>query len=165
MSLSLHHIGKEENHVPVHHTNALEATGVTHLAGRTVTTLSGGERARVSLARVLAQTTGTVLLDEPTAALDVAHQEGVLALARDLADRGHGVLAVLHDLSLAAAWADRMVLLAGGRVVAAGEPWQVCQPELLSQVYDWPLRVVRDEETGRPVVVPVRQARPRGRMR
>lgn len=138
--------------------SALQATGVAHLAGRTVTTLSGGERARASLSRVLAQTTGIVLLDEPTAALDIAHQESVLALARDLAEGGHGVLAVLHDLSLAAAWADRMVLLAGGRVVADGQPWQVCREDLLASVYEWPLRVVADELSGAPVVVPVRRA-------
>ena len=108
---------------------ALAETGTLHLAGRDHTTLSGGERQRVHLARVLAQLASDgsddlhgryLLLDEPTAALDLAHQHGFLALARARAARGAGVLAVLHDINLAAQYADRISLLVEGRLVAQG---------------------------------------------
>ena len=140
---------------------ALGCTQVDDLRDREVPTLSGGELARVHLARVLAQRTGLLLLDEPTAALDVAHQEAVLALAWRLTrlpeTHARGVLAVLHDLSLAAAWCDRLVLLRGGHVVADGTPWEVCRPELLSEVYGWRLCVREDPDTGAPVITPQRR--------
>ncbi|MEM9893151.1 MAG: heme ABC transporter ATP-binding protein [Actinomycetota bacterium] len=97
--------------------------------------LSGGEQARVALARILAQDTPIVLLDEPTAALDLRHQELVMAMARAEADAGRSVIVVVHDLNLAAAYADRIVLLAGGRVVDSGSPAVVLDPKVLETAY------------------------------
>lgn len=138
---------------------AMQRTDVVHLADRDVTTLSGGEQARAALARVLAQGCGIVMLDEPTAALDIGHQEQVLQLARELADDGTAVLVVLHDLGLAAAYADRVVVMDAGRVVADGPPLDVMTGELLSRVYRYPIDVIRHSETGDILVAPVRQSR------
>jgi iron complex transport system ATP-binding protein len=91
--------------------DAMERTETGHLAARVFPTLSGGEKARASFARVLAQETSLVLLDEPTAALDLRHQDQVLAQARSLAQEGHAVVTVVHDLSVAAAYADRICVL------------------------------------------------------
>ncbi len=104
--------------------DALDAADVRHLATRRYTALSGGEKARVSLARVLAQQTPIVFLDEPTASLDLRHQEDVMRLGRRMADDGRAVVVVVHDLSLAAAYADRLAIIAGrpprGRRLTAG---------------------------------------------
>lgn len=134
--------------------HAMAATDVEALADRSYPTLSGGEKGRVALARVLAQETPVVLLDEPTAALDVRHQEQVLGVVRHLAGRGIAVVVVLHDLSLAAAWSDRICLLAHGRVRALGSPTEVLEPGLLGEVYEHPLDVVRHD--GGLLVVPQR---------
>lgn len=134
--------------------DALERTDVSHLLGRRFTQLSGGERARVSLARVLAQDTSLVLLDEPTAALDLRHQEDVLRIARDLASYGRTVIVVLHDLSLAGAYADRVALLERGRLRAVGTPAEVLTEELVSEVYQVAVEVILRD--GRPLVIPRR---------
>lgn len=134
----------------------LAATDVTHLAGRHFTELSGGERARAALARVLAQRAGVLLLDEPTAALDLRHQELVLQLARRRAQAGGAVVVVVHDLGLAAAYADRVTVLSSGRVVADGTPDEALTPELLSGVYEYPVDVFAHPRTGRQVILPVR---------
>ncbi|GAB2466601.1 heme ABC transporter ATP-binding protein [Xylanimonas ulmi] len=139
---------------------ALEAADVAHLAARTYPTLSGGERARASLARVLAQEPALLLLDEPTAALDVRHQERVLAQARARARAGDAVVAVLHDLALAAAWADRVLVLDRGRVAGLGAPDQVLTSELLTRVYAHPIDVVAHPRTGGPLVLPRRGGEP-----
>jgi len=131
-------------------------TDVARFADRRTTELSGGERARVALARVLAQRTEVVLLDEPTAALDLGHQEQVMLVARRLAEQGRAVGVVLHDLSLAGAHADRIALLSAGRLVAVGTPAEVLTPERVGAVYDVPVTVV--EVDGAPVVIPVRSA-------
>lgn len=141
--------------------DALSTTETTHLADRDVTTLSGGERARVCLARVLAQRCPFILLDEPTDALDLGHQEQVLALTRGLAHNGTAVLTVLHDLNLAAAYADRIVLLNDGRVVADGDAQTVLDQQLLSEVYKHPVDVVPHPRTGRPLVLPIAQVEAR----
>ena len=133
---------------------AAAAADVEHLANRRFTELSGGERARVSLARVLAQSTGIVFLDEPTAALDLRHQEDVLRLARSLAADGHAVVMVVHDLSLAGAVADRVALLSRGRLVAVGPPAEVLTAEAISEVYGLVVRVI--DIDGRPHIVPAR---------
>ena len=114
---------------------ALQRADVVHLTERSYPTLSGGERARTDLARVLAQDTAVVLLDEPTAALDIRHQEAVLSVARNLARVGRAVVVVLHDLSLAAAYADRICVLARGAVRADGAPHEVLTAELLGEVF------------------------------
>lgn len=130
---------------------ALERTGTSHLAGRTYTTLSGGERQRVQLARVLVQICDAgaegslagryLMLDEPTSSLDLPHQHVCLSIARDLAQRGGGVVVVLHDLNLAAMFADRICLMENGCIVAAGSPEQVLDEPLLERVFGLPLRV------------------------
>ena len=133
---------------------AATQTDVGHLAGRRFTELSGGERARVSLARVLAQDTPVVFLDEPTAALDLRHQEDVLRIARSLAVDGRAVVVVVHDLSLAGAVADRVALLSAGALVAVGSPASVLTAEAISAVYGLAVRIV--EIDGRPLIVPER---------
>jgi len=133
---------------------AMDAADIAHLARRRYTQLSGGEKARVSLARVLAQRTPVVFLDEPTASLDLRHQEDVMRLARVLAAAGTAVVVVLHDLSLASAYADRLALLAGGRLDAVGAPTDVLTVDRVERVYGLPVEV--HEVAGRPVVVPLR---------
>ncbi|PFG37045.1 iron complex transport system ATP-binding protein [Flavimobilis soli] len=135
---------------------SLEATDVAHLAGRSFTTLSGGERARAALARVLAQRTQLLLLDEPTAALDLRHQELVLSLAREHARAGGAVVVVVHDIGLAAAYADQVTVLAGGRVVGDGVPGDVLTPELLTEVYEHPVEVLEHPGGGAPIILPRR---------
>ncbi|MEV6773613.1 heme ABC transporter ATP-binding protein [Nocardia sp. NPDC051030] len=135
---------------------ALAATDVEHLAGRTFPALSGGERARVALARVLAQDTATLLLDEPTAALDLGHQEQVLHLARERAAAGAAVVVVVHDLGVAAAYSDRVAVLESGRIAADGPPREVLTTELLTRVYKHPVDVFDHPVTGEQLVMPVR---------
>jgi iron complex transport system ATP-binding protein len=128
---------------------ALDAVGMAAMGERIVTSLSGGEQQRVHLARVLAQLAGDpgdtrarfLLLDEPTASLDLAHQLLVLKLAREHAAAGGGVLAVLHDLNLAAMAADEVLAMEAGRVVARGRPDEVITDRLLAEVYGVPLKV------------------------
>ena len=136
---------------------ALAAGEVTHLAARQVPSLSGGERSRVAFARLLAQETEILLLDEPTAALDIRHQEHVIAAARGRARAGATVMVIVHDLSLAAAYADRIVLLEGGRVRAVGSPAEVLTAELVSEVYQHPVTVLTAPEGGELLIVPVRR--------
>ncbi|WP_280457224.1 heme ABC transporter ATP-binding protein [Nocardia carnea] len=140
-------------------TDAMAATDCTHLAGRSFPSLSGGERARVALARVLAQDTATLLLDEPTAALDLGHQEAVLTLAADRAAAGAAVVVVLHDLASAAAYADRVAVLDNGQLAATGTPRAVLTGELLSRVYRYPIEVLDHPDTGAQLVLPARPNR------
>lgn len=133
---------------------ALEATDVAHLGERRYTTLSGGEKARVSLARVLAQSAPIVFLDEPTAALDLRHQEEVMRVARAMAVEGTAVVVVLHDLSLAAAYSDRLALVAHGTVEAIGTPSEVLTAERIERVYG--VAVDLHDVSGHPVIVPRR---------
>ncbi|GID47561.1 hemin import ATP-binding protein HmuV [Actinoplanes capillaceus] len=135
---------------------AMRLTGTTGFAGRPFPALSGGEQARVALARVLAQRTPVLLLDEPTAALDLRHQELVLRTVRDRAAGGAAVVVVLHDLGLAAAYADRAYVLAAGRVRGAGPPREVFTEELLSDVYQHGVEVFDHPRTGARLVVPRR---------
>lgn len=133
---------------------AIEATDVAHLVTRRFTSLSGGEKARVSLARVLAQQTSTVFLDEPTAALDLRHQEDVMATAAQIARGGRAVVVVVHDLSLAGAYADRVALIARGRLESVGAPAEVLTAERVRRVYGLPVEVVT--RGGKPVILPIR---------
>jgi iron complex transport system ATP-binding protein len=133
----------------------LERLDLAGFAGRRLESLSGGERQRVFLARALAQGAKLLLLDEPTTALDIGHQQEVLELVDQLRrDGGLTVLATMHELSIAGEYADRMVLLAGGRVVAAGTPREVLTERLLAEHYRARVRVI-DGDHG-PLVVPVR---------
>lgn len=135
---------------------ALAVTDMTALARRGVTSLSGGERARAALARVLAQDTGILLLDEPTAALDLRHQEDVLRIARDRARDGAAVAIVLHDLNAALGVADRVTLLSRGRVVASGPPAGVLTASAIEEVYGQAVDVFPHPVTGAPIVAPRR---------
>ncbi|MBI2913924.1 MAG: ABC transporter ATP-binding protein, partial [Chloroflexi bacterium] len=139
---------------------AMLATDTWRLAGRRIGELSGGERQRVVVARALAQEAPLLLLDEPTAHLDIGHQAGVLELMLSLCrSQGKAVLAAVHDLTLAAQYCQRLVMLHRGAVVAQGEPRDVLRPELLERVYEARVQVFPHPGTGRPVVAP----RPDGR--
>ncbi|HMM94232.1 ABC transporter ATP-binding protein [Phycicoccus sp.] len=136
---------------------ALERTDLVELAGVAVDSLSGGQRQRVWLAMVLAQQTSVLLLDEPTSFLDIAHQLDVLDLVRTLRDDGTTVVMVLHDLGMAARYADHLVAMRDGRVVAEGTPHEVVTPEVVEEVFGVSALVVADPETGTPVVLPRRR--------
>jgi iron complex transport system ATP-binding protein len=139
---------------------ALEQTDAWHLVDRRIGELSGGERQRVVVARALAQETPLLLLDEPTAHLDVGHQATVLELVlrlcrSDGADsRPKAVLAVVHDLTLAAQYCDRLAMLSEGCLVALGSPQEVLTPQVLASVYRTQVSVFPHPLTGRPVVTP-----------
>lgn len=122
--------------------NAMARTATVEFTDRGFATLSGGEQARVSLARVFAQETPVLLLDEPTAALDVAHEERVMQELTTRAASGSAVVAVLHDLNTAARYATRIVAMAQGEVRAQGSAQAVLTSELLTEIYDQPMRVV-----------------------
>ena len=135
---------------------ALERAGVAHLRHRSAAALSGGEQRRVILARALAQEPRVLLLDEPTAALDLKYQVAVLDLARRLAHQdGLTVVLTLHDLNQAALVADQAALLAAGRLLALGPPAQVLTAELLAHAYDTPVAVGCHPVYGTPLVTPL----------
>ncbi len=134
---------------------AMLATDTWGFADRPVGELSGGERQRVIVARALAQETPVLLLDEPTAHLDIGHQGAVLGLMRRFARQdGKAVLAVVHDLTLAAHYCDRLIVLSAGHVCGEGAPADVLRPDLLRDVYGVPVTVIPHPQTGRPVVAP-----------
>lgn len=142
---------------------ALELTGLTQMAERSADQLSGGELQRVWLGTALAQDTGVLLLDEPTNHLDLKHQIDTLDLICDLAARGTAVGVVLHDLDQAAGVADDVVLLASGRIRAAGTPEEVLTGEHLSEVYGLPIDTLVDADTKRVRVLPRARHRQRPR--
>ncbi|MGX2995436.1 ABC transporter ATP-binding protein [Streptomyces sp. JNUCC 64] len=136
-------------------TEAMERTDVAALADRSVDELSGGQRQRVWIAMALAQETELLLLDEPTTYLDISHQVEVLDLVRQLNhDRGRTVVVVLHDLNQAARYADHLVAMKAGVVVAEGPPSEVVTQELVREVFGLDCVVVPDPVTGSPLVVP-----------
>ncbi|MEV7087642.1 ABC transporter ATP-binding protein [Streptomyces sp. NPDC093085] len=136
-------------------TAAMARTDVTALADRPVDELSGGQRQRVWIAMALAQETELLLLDEPTTFLDIAHQVEVLDLVRRLNhERGRTVVIVLHDLNQAARYADHLVAMKAGRVVAEGAPGEVVTEELVREVFGLESVVIPDPVTGSPLVVP-----------
>ncbi len=138
---------------------ALRATATTDLAARDVSELSGGQRQRVWIAMALAQDPDVLLLDEPTTFLDLTHQIEVLELLAELnRSRGTTVVMVLHDLNLAARYADHLIVMADGAVLAQGEPGDVITPEVLRAAFALDALVVADPVTGGPLIVP------RGRM-
>jgi iron complex transport system ATP-binding protein len=135
---------------------SLALADVVDLAGRAVTALSGGEQARVAFARLLAQSTPILLLDEPTASLDLGHQQLVMTTLRQRARDGAAVAVVLHDLNLAAAHADRIAVLAEGGLAALGPPVDVLTSDCLTRVYAHPVDVVRPTASSSLVVLPRR---------
>ena len=134
---------------------ALASTGVEDLADRAVDELSGGQRQRVWIAMALAQETDILLLDEPTTFLDVAHQIEVLDLLTDLnRDGGTTIVMVLHDINLAARYADCLFAMRDGEIVAAGAPSDVVTNELIREVFELDALVVSDPVSGTPIVLP-----------
>jgi iron complex transport system ATP-binding protein len=135
---------------------ALEATDTVQLADRPVDELSGGQRQRVWIAMALAQRTDLLLLDEPTTFLDVSHQVEVLDLLTDLnRSRGTTVVMVLHDLNLAARYADHLVAVADGGIYAAGSPAEVLTEETVRAVFGLDSRVIADPVSGTPLMLPI----------
>ncbi|MEV5826675.1 ABC transporter ATP-binding protein [Spirillospora sp. NPDC052242] len=135
---------------------ALEATRTTDLADRAVDELSGGQRQRVWIAMALAQQTDLLLLDEPTTFLDPSHQVDVLDLLTDLnRSRGTTIVMVLHDLNLAARYADHLIALADGRVHASGAPADVLTEDVVRTVFDLESRIIEDPVSGRPLMLPI----------
>jgi len=135
---------------------ALEATQTTELADRAVDELSGGQRQRVWIAMALAQQTDLLLLDEPTTFLDVSHQVEVLDLLTDLnRSRGTTIVMVLHDLNLAARYADHLVAMTAGHVHATGAPSQVLTEECVRIVFGLDSRVIVDPTSGKPLMLPI----------
>lgn len=135
---------------------AIDATGVGPFANRIVTSLSGGERARVLIVRALAGEPDWLIADEPMTGLDPAHQLDVAELLRSMAGRGTGILVTLHDLGLAMRLADRLVVLAEGRVIADGAPGDALTPDILLRAYG--IEVVLGEGAGGPLVDVIRRA-------
>ena len=134
---------------------AMELAAVRHLSGRTIGTLSGGERQRVLIAMALAQEAPVLLLDEPTASLDLAHQTRVMDLVSDLrTQRGATVLLAMHDLTLAAQYCDRLVMLARGRSYADGPPEAVLSRENVAAVYGTDALVIPHPDGCTPIVLP-----------
>ena len=131
---------------------ALERAGVTTFAQRRIGTLSGGQRQLVMLAKLLAQNARIALLDEPVSALDIAYQLQVMRLLRTLAEDGHTVVAVLHDLNLASRCCDRLALLHHGRLHGLGAPQEVLTTDSIGTVYGVRCRIDPDPGTGRPTV-------------
>ncbi|MCB2407324.1 heme ABC transporter ATP-binding protein [Hymenobacter lucidus] len=138
---------------------ALAAVGLSHLAQRSYPTLSGGEQQRAQLARVLAQVweaeAGFLLLDEPLTGLDLNHQHHTLDIARALTRRGFGVVAVLHDLNLAAQYADELLLLHQGRAVASGTPAEVLTPAHIQQAFGIEVELLAHPRLDTPLLVPL----------
>ncbi len=136
--------------------DALIATDTVSLADRSVDELSGGQRQRVWIAMALAQETDLLLLDEPTTFLDVSHQVEVLDLLTDLnRRRGTTVVMVLHDLNLAARYADHLIALSEGRIHSAGDPRDVLTPEMVAGVFGMPSQVIVDPTSDKPLMLPI----------
>ncbi len=135
-------------------TRAMEEGGVARFAKRLVDTLSGGERQRVWLAMMVAQEAGTLLLDEPISALDIAHAVEVLALVRRMChEQGRSAVIVLHEVNMAARFCDHIVAIKGGRLALQGGPADLMRPEALLDIYGLPMQVLTREDGG-PVAIP-----------
>ena len=135
---------------------ALETTGISDLAERSIDELSGGQRQRVWIAMALAQRTDTLLLDEPTTYLDVKHQLDVLDLLTELnRDRGTTIVMVLHDLNLAARYSDELVAVSGGKVFAHGHPRDVITKENVKSVFGIDSVIITDPVSDQPAVMPI----------
>lgn len=136
---------------------AMRKASVDEFAHRNTDQLSGGEWQRVRIARALAQESKTIVLDEPTTFLDIAHEMELFELLDGLAREGLSVLLVSHELNLVARFASHIVLLKEGRVAAAGTPGEVMQQGILERVFEWPLKVWNNPELGHPALFPLRQ--------
>lgn len=134
---------------------AIEDSDLAGFETRDITTLSGGEAARVSYARTRVQTTPVIFLDEPTAALDLKHQETLLRSVRNLRDEGAAIIVVLHDLNLALRYADRVLVFGNGELVADGVPEEALSEELVEEVYGQRVRRLKAEGIDTPILIPV----------
>jgi iron complex transport system ATP-binding protein len=143
--------GPEDRAIAEH---SMHQTETLEFRARVYPGLSGGEQSRVTFARVLAQETPILLLDEPTASLDIRHQEQAMQIARNLAAEGACVVVIVHDLNLAAAYADRIALLHRGRLAECAPPAVILRSSLLSEVFECRLRVI--EDGGQLIVIPDR---------
>lgn len=139
--------------------SAMSRLDILTMRNRLYRSLSVGEQARVSMARILAQDTQLMLLDEPTAVLDIGQQEKLMRIVRSLVDEGRTVIAVFHDLNVAMSFADRVILLQNGRQVAVGSPRETLTATTLSSIYDHSIDVIKVADDTGPVVI----ASPRGR--
>lgn len=143
---------RRQDHVAI--SRAIELVGLQSFADRDVDTLSGGERQRAWLALALAQEMPILALDEPTTFLDIGHQLEVLELVRELNQtQGLTVLMVLHDLNHAASFADHLVVLNQGTIIASGAPWTILQPPLLREVFGVTASVIHDPTTEKPLII------------
>lgn len=136
---------------------ALRATGLTELADRPLEAMSGGQRQRAWIAMAVAQATPLLLLDEPTSALDLGHQIEVFELIRGLARQGKTVVMVVHDLSSACRYADHLIAMRGGRIVAEGRPGEIVTPDLVQTLYGIRCTLLPDPETGTPIIAGLRR--------
>ena len=134
---------------------ALAITNLTHMADRPLDTLSGGQRQRAWIAMALAQETEILLLDEPTTFLDLAYQLEVLDLLHELNERGRTIIMVLHDLNQACRYADHVVAMRAGEIVAQGSPETVMTPTLLKEVFQLNCQIIADPISGTPLCVPI----------
>ena len=141
---------------------ALQAANLESLGDRLLDTLSGGQRQRAWIAMSIAQETPLLLLDEPTSALDLGHQIEVFDLIRELAAAGKTIIMVVHDLAMAARYADHLIAMKGGEIVAQGSPKQVITPEILEDLYGVHCDLLADPHTGAPILVNVRRAHDSG---
>ena len=134
---------------------AMEITNTWQLRERNITAISGGELQRVIVARAIAQNTGIILLDEPVSHLDIHHQIGLLKQIKELnLNKQVTVLAVLHDLNLAAAFSDWLIIMDGGKIHSHGTPDQILTKEIIKQVYGVEVHIMKAPETGRPYLIP-----------
>lgn len=134
--------------------DAMQATKIKAFADRPVSSLSGGQRQRCWIAMVLAQKTPIILLDEPTTFLDLKVQVDVMTLLKKVARSGRTMVVVMHELNIAAAFADQLVMMRDGQIVATGTPHETITSARLKEVFDLDALVISDPETGRPVCVP-----------
>lgn len=141
---------------------ALQAANLESLGDRLLDTLSGGQRQRAWIAMSIAQETPLLLLDEPTSALDLGHQIEVFDLIRELVAAGKTIIMVVHDLAMAARYADHLIAMKGGEIVAQGSPKQVITPEILESLYGVHCDLLADPHTGAPILVNVRRAHDSG---
>ncbi|MDO2949617.1 ATP-binding cassette domain-containing protein [Aeromonas simiae] len=146
--------GRTRNEDKAQVARAIALTHTEAFADRLVDTLSGGERQRVWLAMLLAQESRFILLDEPLAALDVAHQVEVMSLVHDLSRQlGLGVIVVIHDINMAARYCDELVALHGGRVLTQGTPGELMREETLKAIYGLPMRVIPHPQSAHPIAI------------